>query len=172
MAVAYFCCGHVSRPLFVFCACDLHIYHPIQVTHAGKYTGYFQNGFKEGMGTFVYNKGHRCCDETFIILFLCVQEMRQQNRTNTMQFPVLNQFHVEHRYEGMWKQNRMHGRGVYLWKDGKKYDGEWMNGMRSGSGITIMPNGEKHDGNYKNNDYSGPGWWRFTSGKVCECTQM
>lgn len=62
--------------------------------------------------------------------------------------------------------NRFHGRGVYIWKDGKKYDGEWFEGMRVGQGITIMSNGEKHDGAYKANEMNGSGWWRFSSGKV------
>ena len=40
-------------------------------------------------------------------------------------------------YEGEWKDNKMHGRGVFTWKDGKKYIGEYKNDKKSGCGIFI-----------------------------------
>ena len=30
------------------------------------------------------------------------------------------------RYEGMWSQGRMHGKGLYIWADGRRYEGEWV----------------------------------------------
>jgi len=66
----------------------------------------------------------------------------------------------------MWVDGRMHGKGLYIWADGKRYEGEWVKGERHGTGVTTMPNGERHDGNHQRNQMNGPAWWRFTSGKV------
>ncbi len=70
------------------------------------------------------------------------------------------------RYEGMWSQGRMHGKGLYIWADGRRYEGEWVRGERHGAGMSTMANGEKHEGGYIHNQMNGAGWWRFTSGKV------
>ena len=29
-------------------------------------------------------------------------------------------------YTGEWKDNKMHGKGIFTWKDGRKYDGEYV----------------------------------------------
>ena len=75
-------------------------------------------------------------------------------------------FNTGARYEGMWTNGRMHGKGLYIWADGRRYEGEWVRGERHGHGISTMANGEKHDGAYIHNMMNGAGWWRFTSGKV------
>ena len=36
------------------------------------------------------------------------------------------------RYEGDWKDNNMHGKGIYTWKDGRKYEGEYLNDKKHG----------------------------------------
>jgi hypothetical protein len=28
-------------------------------------------------------------------------------------------------YEGYWKNSKMHGKGIYTWKDGRRYEGEY-----------------------------------------------
>jgi hypothetical protein len=34
---------------------------------------------------------------------------------------------------------KMHGRGVFLWKDGRKYEGEYFNDLKHGEGIFTWP---------------------------------
>lgn len=37
-------------------------------------------------------------------------------------------------YRGYWKNNKKHGYGIQIWKNGIKYEGEWCDGMREGRG--------------------------------------
>jgi hypothetical protein len=30
------------------------------------------------------------------------------------------------KYEGEWKNNKMHGKGTFTWSDGRKYVGEYI----------------------------------------------
>jgi len=32
---------------------------------------------------------------------------------------------MDFRYEGMWKQHKSHGVGIYIHKDGARYEGDW-----------------------------------------------
>lgn len=41
------------------------------------------------------------------------------------------------RYEGDWKDNNMHGKGIYTWKDGRKYEGDYLDDKKHGYGIYI-----------------------------------
>mgnify|MGYP001131685251 CR=1 FL=1 len=36
------------------------------------------------------------------------------------------------RYEGEWKNGKMHGKGVYVYANGDRYDGEWSEDKRHG----------------------------------------
>jgi hypothetical protein len=37
-------------------------------------------------------------------------------------------------FDGSWKANNMHGKGIYTWKDGRRYEGEYMNDKKHGYG--------------------------------------
>ena len=39
------------------------------------------------------------------------------------------------RYEGEWKDGRMHGKGSYYYGNGDKYEGEWKEDKRHGKGV-------------------------------------
>ena len=42
-------------------------------------------------------------------------------------------------YEGEFKDNLMHGKGIYKYSNWDVYDGEWVEGMREGKGkMTYM----------------------------------
>ena len=49
------------------------------------------------------------------------------------------------------------GRGVYVYIDGSKYEGEFKNGKLHGQGIWFYPDGEKYIGGFKNNYSHGLG---------------
>ena len=38
-------------------------------------------------------------------------------------------------YEGAWKDDNMHGKGVYSYSDGSVYEGDFQNGVKCGHGI-------------------------------------
>jgi hypothetical protein len=54
---------------------------------------------------------------------------------------VLYRYASGARYEGLWKDNAKHGRGVYHYADGGKFEGEFVNGSRGGIGVRTWPDG-------------------------------
>jgi hypothetical protein len=36
------------------------------------------------------------------------------------------------KYEGEFKNNKPHGKGVYTWLNGELYEGEWKAGLKEG----------------------------------------
>jgi len=41
------------------------------------------------------------------------------------------------RYEGEYQFNKKHGTGTYTYSDGSRYHGEWVDGMQHGVGVII-----------------------------------
>lgn len=90
-------------------------------------------------------------------------------------------------YEGMWENDKQHGKGLYLWKEGSKYlgdfakgqmhgfgkkyycigdlyEGEFSHGKRSGKGIMKFKNGDVYDGEWNDEDMHGHGMYSWASG--------
>lgn len=90
-------------------------------------------------------------------------------------------------YEGIWKNDKPEGKGLYLWKDGGKYlgdfrqgqmhgygkrlyssgsfyEGEFSNGKRSGKGKMVFKNGDEYDGEWNDEDMQGWGMYKWASG--------
>lgn len=44
-------------------------------------------------------------------------------------------FHLDQIYEGEYRLNQMHGRGLYIWPDGRKYNGEYSKDKKNGFGV-------------------------------------
>ena len=63
-------------------------------------------------------------------------------------------------YDGMWKDNNMHGKGVYTWKDGRKYEGEYLNDRKHGFGIYTWQDGRQYEGYWLNGKQHGEGIYR------------
>ncbi|MFN9905335.1 MAG: membrane-binding protein, partial [bacterium] len=42
---------------------------------------------------------------------------------------------------GQWKNNKMEGRGVFTWPDGRKYEGEYLDDKKEGKGTFYWPDG-------------------------------
>jgi len=42
----------------------------------------------------------------------------------------------------------IHGKGKYIWNDGREYDGEWKDSNMDGFGVYIWQDGRKYIGNY------------------------
>ena len=45
------------------------------------------------------------------------------------------------RYNGGWKKDLKHGRGVLVWKDGRMYVGNWKRNKRNGKGKLLSGDG-------------------------------
>jgi len=50
----------------------------------------------------------------------------------------------------MWRDNNMHGKGIYTWKDGRKYEGEYLNDRKHGFGIYTWQDGRQYEGYWYN----------------------
>ena len=46
------------------------------------------------------------------------------------------------RSNGEWRDNNMHGSGVYTWKDGRMYEGDYENDRKHGYGIYTWNDGK------------------------------
>lgn len=49
-------------------------------------------------------------------------------------------------FEGEWKDNKMHGHGVFTWPDGRKYEGSYENDKKCGYGEFFWSDGRCYKG--------------------------
>lgn len=93
------------------------------------------------------------------------------------------------RYEGLWKNNKRSGKGIYYYKSKCQYEGEWYeskyhgfgkygkfdefyyegqwdSGMKHGEGTFLYINGDKYIGSWKNDIREGIGTYIFQNGDV------
>jgi Uncharacterized protein conserved in bacteria len=60
----------------------------------------------------------------------------------------------------------MHGKGVYVWADGRKYEGEYVNDKKDGYGIYTWADGRKYQGYWSNGKQHGKGKYIATDGTI------
>lgn len=60
-------------------------------------------------------------------------------------------------YEGQFKDNNMHGKGLLKWPNLQYYDGDFKNGMMDGQGTLWKPDGNRIQGSFKNDKPNGVG---------------
>ena len=60
------------------------------------------------------------------------------------------------RYEGDWKNNEMHGWGVFF-NDDEKYEGEFIDGVYDGNGRLVESSGEIYEGRFRDGMKHGIG---------------
>lgn len=63
--------------------------------------------------------------------------------------------HSKNRYEGGWKDDKMHGWGVETSAAGACYEGEQKAGKAHGLGVFIGADGFRHDGGFKDDKRDG-----------------
>eukprot|EP00826_Nyctotherus_ovalis_P051764 TRINITY_DN6485_c0_g2_i3.p1 TRINITY_DN6485_c0_g2~~TRINITY_DN6485_c0_g2_i3.p1 ORF type:complete len:438 (-),score=102.39 TRINITY_DN6485_c0_g2_i3:99-1412(-) len=68
------------------------------------------------------------------------------------------------RYEGDWVNDKRHGKGYEIFASGSTYEGDYMNGYPSGRGIYVWKNGEVYDGEWLTAKKHGDGVWKGTEG--------
>ena len=68
------------------------------------------------------------------------------------------------RYEGIFRNGRLNGWGVYTETGGDRYEGNWLNGKKHGRGVIIQADGTRAEGNFSNNELNGRGVVIFYSG--------
>ena len=53
-------------------------------------------------------------------------------------------------YEGMWKEDKPHGKGVQKLEDGSVYEGDFIDGAKEGYGVYTWADGRKYKGPWLN----------------------
>ena len=66
-------------------------------------------------------------------------------------------------YDGFFKNNKRHGKGTYIWKNGDKFTGTYYNGDPS-YGTYAFQNGHTYVGNFKNWKMHGQGTYTWKNG--------
>lgn len=61
------------------------------------------------------------------------------------------------RYEGEWKDDKMHGEGKLTFPSGAHYSGTFADNKFSGSGTYVWPSGERYEGEFADNTMHGSG---------------
>ncbi|CAK69025.1 unnamed protein product (macronuclear) [Paramecium tetraurelia] len=73
---------------------------------------------------------------------------------------------MERQYKGIWKDNKMHGYGVYQWTDGRSYHGEYLNDKKHGKGKYFWPDGKVFEGEWVDGKQNGRGKYLMPDGRV------
>ena len=68
------------------------------------------------------------------------------------------------RYEGGWKNGRMHGKGVKIMANGDVYNGMWEDDKAQGWGVKIFSCGDRHEGYYDQDKRHRYGVYTWASG--------
>ena len=61
-----------------------------------------------------------------------------------------------HMYEGDWKKDMMHGKGLYIFSEKKRYNGDWYNGDMHGKGVMKYSDGY-YEGDWVHDKREGKG---------------
>jgi hypothetical protein len=65
-------------------------------------------------------------------------------------------------YEGQWRDGKYHGYGKFNYNNGQIYEGEFVDNQFQGRGRIIYPNSDFYDGEWQNNQRYGHGEGRIT----------
>ena len=69
-------------------------------------------------------------------------------------------------FDGEWSENKMHGSGIFLWKDGRKYEGQYVDDKKEGKGTFTWPDGRKYEGDWKLGKQHGNGGYTTSKGEI------
>ena len=139
---------------------------------SGYYIGEFNNGTRNGQGTFVWSDGDKY-----------IGEWKNQKKTGQGKYLwangdeysgdfLDNEFHGQgtfiwtngNRYIGELKNDNRTGQGTYIWKDGAKYTGDFLNGERTGKGTMLYSDGGRYNGDFLKGDRHGEGTLVWSNG--------
>lgn len=68
------------------------------------------------------------------------------------------------KYVGELKDDKRHGKGTMLYKNGDKYVGDYYNDVKEGKGIYYHSNGDRYEGDYLNGRLDGQGIYYYSNG--------
>lgn len=72
------------------------------------------------------------------------------------------------KYNGQFRDGKIHGDGILYFSNGNKYVGAWINQYREGKGKMVFYNGDVYKGNFRKSKFSGKGTIQFKNGDKYE----
>ena len=120
------------------------------IDNLDSFTGTFVEGLKSGDFLVVFDDGGKFEGEY-------TDNKRNGNGTY---------FHPNGRklYEGMWKNDVWHGKGVQYYYNGNKYEGDFYNGERHGEGVYYARGKISYEGGWKDDQRHGQGIFYYYNG--------
>ncbi|TNV81253.1 hypothetical protein FGO68_gene16862 [Halteria grandinella] len=142
---------------------------PVNGINNGIYYGQTANGKRDGFGIFYCTK----YDDTPYLFecewkqdfpinearYICVRENRWQEYQGQINWSYLingkGVWKTEslHEYIGDFRDGKSHGKGKYIYPNGKTYDGEWENDKKHGYGKMTLADGSVQEGIWKENNF-------------------
>ena len=113
----------------------------------GEYVGEFQNGLRDGKGTFYYYENNEYGRKKY--------EGDWKNDKIEGKGKMI--WKTGQVYEGEWSNNLKEGKGIETYTDGAKYEGNFKNSKFEGKGVLYYANGDRYEGDFKNNNRHGSG---------------
>lgn len=68
------------------------------------------------------------------------------------------------KYNGNFKNGKIHGQGMLIFSNGNRYVGQWKNQYRHGKGKMTFANGDVYKGNFYQSKFTGKGTMTFKAG--------
>merc|ERR1712025_721081 len=72
------------------------------------------------------------------------------------------------KYEGGWKQDKVHGKGTLVYTYGDKFVGDWHDAKKEGEGELHYSNGDRFKGQWSDDRASGFGVFQYANGSRYE----
>ena len=69
-------------------------------------------------------------------------------------------------YRGMWREDRRHGKGEELYRDGTRFEGLFCRDVKDGTGQIWYADGAMYKGYLKNGEFDGFGEYQWTDGRA------
>jgi hypothetical protein len=127
---------------------------PQEYTIAGKFTGDWKDGRKDGYGVFIYSDGSKY-----------EGSWEQGKKEGRGTFWVEEKKKLRKQYAGEWRRDNRHGMGMFFYEDGSKYEGYWVKNKREGKGRMVYGTDQSvYEGDWAQNERTGFGTLTLSNG--------
>jgi hypothetical protein len=142
-----------------------------------KYVGGWENGEKNGQGTYTFADGSSYEGQFKDSKFHGQGTLTNKDGSKYVggwkddkkngQGTLTYQDGTE-RYKGEWENDKFHGQGTYTLTDGSSYEGQFKDSKFHGQGILTYKDGNKYVGEWENNKKHGQGKYTLADGSCYE----
>ena len=119
----------------------------------GEYVGEFQNGLRDGKGTFYYYENNEYERKKY-------EGDWKNDKIEGKGKMIWKDGGI---YEGEWSNNLKEGKGIEISPNGEKYEGNFKNSKCDGKGVFYYKNGDRYEGDFKNDNKHGSGIMYYIS---------